>query len=62
MNNQGQIFVKAKRVKYPIDTRLAIRNLIFVLAICLVYLAGKHYQTINQRKAVQPQIATLKTN
>jgi hypothetical protein len=51
MNTRGQVFLKTKKIRGTFDKRMAVRNVLFVLAMCLFYLLGKHYQTIHTASA-----------
>lgn len=47
MNSQGQVLQKTKNIGKNFNRQVAIRNVLFVLAVCLVYLLGKYYQSVH---------------
>ena len=47
MNSQGQVLLKTKSIGNNFNRQVALRNVLFVLAMCLVYLLGKYYQSVH---------------
>jgi len=45
MNNQGRINLKVVYIKRTSNKTVFTRNVLFAIALCLVYLMGKHYRS-----------------
>jgi hypothetical protein len=49
MNSEGHVLLKTKIINIgAINKQIAIRNILFVIAISLLYLSAKYYQAIHQ--------------
>jgi hypothetical protein len=49
MNSQEHVFLKTRIINISaFNKQIAIRNVLFAIAISLLYLSGKYYQTIHQ--------------
>jgi hypothetical protein len=49
MNSEGHVLLKTKIINIgAINKQIAIRNILFVIAISLLYLSGKYYQAVHQ--------------
>jgi hypothetical protein len=49
MNSQGHVLIRTKIINIgAFNKQIAIRNILFVIAVSLLYLSGKYYQAIHQ--------------
>jgi len=59
MNSQEHASIRKKNIKFSsFNKRVAIRNILFVIALCLSYIYAKHHQASHQ-SSVGPTSNTM---
>jgi len=63
MNDQGPIYLKVVYIKRTSNKSVFTRNVLFAIALCLVYLMGKYYRSAHH-SFIDPasKVMYIKTN